>query len=655
MKKLGILLLSFVSTLAFGADVKISNLPSAAAQTGAELLPEVQGGVTVQTTTGAAANAGTLTGDGTKSAGSTALSITKLNGTTPGGSCTNQAVTSLTSSAVPSCSTVTASFVDSSIAQTGGDINTANQIVATHLSSALPATQGGTSFSSYTTGDLAYASSSTTLARLADVAVGNVLISGGVGTAFSWGKVALGSMVSGNLGVANLNSGTGAGSTTYWRGDGTWATVGGVSSVGLTVPATSIFGTSGSPVTSTGNLGLTTTGISGALLYFSSTSQVASSGLMAAHGVVLGEGAGAAPVTVTGSAAGQILTWNASGDPSFSAGVTINGLPSATAVASTDLLMIYSQADTQVEQATVAQVAPAVDKQLFIANGTWTKPAGAKMVHILLIGAGGSGAGGARLASLGAASGGGGGGAGCRVDRWLEASDLGATVAITTAAGPSGGAGSTTNGSNGSDGAQGTTTTFGSWSAFAGGGGSQGAAAATNSGGGGGAGSQSSGGTASGATGGTAGSTGGAGGGAGAAGNNGGTVDCGGSGGGDTQAAAGNGGGLAFNGPGGGGAGGGISGAAAFAGGSGGRTAGYYSTITGGANTGANGTSPTSLGNQPGAGGAGGGANTTGAGGNGGTPANYGAGGGGGGAGVGGNGGTGGKGGDGLAEITSYF
>ena len=68
---------------------------------------------------------------------------------------------------------------------------------------AVTAAQGGTGQSSYTIGDLLQASGSTTLSKLAAVATGNVLISGGVGTVSSWGKVGLTTHVSGTLPVAN--------------------------------------------------------------------------------------------------------------------------------------------------------------------------------------------------------------------------------------------------------------------------------------------------------------------------------------------------------------------------------------------------------------------------------------------------------------------
>lgn len=71
------------------------------------------------------------------------------------------------------------------------------------LGTTITVAEGGTGVVSYTIGDLVYASGTTTLSKLAGVATGNVLISGGVGTAPSWGKVALTTHISGVLPVAN--------------------------------------------------------------------------------------------------------------------------------------------------------------------------------------------------------------------------------------------------------------------------------------------------------------------------------------------------------------------------------------------------------------------------------------------------------------------
>ena len=66
-----------------------------------------------------------------------------------------------------------------------------------------PASAGGTGLTSFAVGDLLYADTTTTLAKLADVATGNALISGGVGVAPSWGKIGLTTHVSGVLPTAN--------------------------------------------------------------------------------------------------------------------------------------------------------------------------------------------------------------------------------------------------------------------------------------------------------------------------------------------------------------------------------------------------------------------------------------------------------------------
>lgn len=90
------------------------------------------------------------------------------------------------------------------------------------LGAALAATQGGTGQTSYAVGDLLYAGTTTSLAKLAGVATGNVLRSGGVGTAPAWGKVGLTTDVSGTLPVANGGSGA-ATLTGVLKGNGTAA------------------------------------------------------------------------------------------------------------------------------------------------------------------------------------------------------------------------------------------------------------------------------------------------------------------------------------------------------------------------------------------------------------------------------------------------
>jgi hypothetical protein len=79
--------------------------------------------------------------------------------------------------------------------------------LTTHVSGTLPVANGGTDITSYTTGDILYASAAGALSSLADVATGNALISGGVGAAPSYGKIGLATHVSGTLPLANGGTG----------------------------------------------------------------------------------------------------------------------------------------------------------------------------------------------------------------------------------------------------------------------------------------------------------------------------------------------------------------------------------------------------------------------------------------------------------------
>lgn len=86
----------------------------------------------------------------------------------------------------------------------GGPITSSGTIT---VAGTLDADNGGTGQSSYTVGDILYASTTTALSKLADAATGNALISGGVATAPSWGKIGLATHVSGTLPIDNGGTG----------------------------------------------------------------------------------------------------------------------------------------------------------------------------------------------------------------------------------------------------------------------------------------------------------------------------------------------------------------------------------------------------------------------------------------------------------------
>ena len=102
---------------------------------------------------------------------------------------------------------------------------------------------------------------------------------------------------------------------------------------------------------------------------------------------------------------------------------------------------------------------------------TWTKPANAKWVYLMLLGGGGGGGAGGRYATTSGRCGGGGGGGGVLCFAQVPASYLGSTETVTIGAGGAGASGNTVDSSQGPNGTAGGNTTFSMWKSLGGGGG----------------------------------------------------------------------------------------------------------------------------------------------------------------------------------------
>lgn len=143
------------------------------------------------------------------------------------------------------------------LSNSGAILDNSNNLILNSLTLTIPLafTSGGTGLSTIAQGSILYSASANSIAELVkDTNASRYLSNQGAFNAPLWAQVNLVNGVTGNLPVTNLNSGTGATASTFWRGDATWGAL--TSSITGTANQVLVNATSGSPVTGAATLTL---------------------------------------------------------------------------------------------------------------------------------------------------------------------------------------------------------------------------------------------------------------------------------------------------------------------------------------------------------------------------------------------------------------